>query len=246
MLHRRFPFAASCFAVLTVAFGAPIAAQEGASPAGQEETASVAGQEQTLYALGYLLSDQLASLGLSEEELQHVQRGIADHALGRDSQVDLNAVQGDVQAFARGRVEQQAAAETAASAEFVAAEAARPGAVTTDSGLVYTEITAGEGAQPGAPDTVTVHYHGTLRDGSVFDSSVERDTPASFRLDQVIPCWTEGVQKMRVGGKSRLVCPAEIAYGAQGRPPVIAGGAALAFDVELLSVTPATEAAAQP
>ena len=87
-----------------------------------------------------------------------------------------------------------------------------------------------------ATDVVSVHYHGTLPDGKVFDSSVQRGQPAEFPLNQVIPCWTEGVQKMKVGGKARLVCPSTIAYGDQGRPPVIPGGATLVFEVELLEV----------
>ena len=95
----------------------------------------------------------------------------------------------------------------------------------------------GSGASPSATDKVKVHYHGTLRDGTVFDSSVERNSPAEFPRNRVIPCWTEGVAKMKVGGKSRLVCPAEIAYGdrSTGRIP---GGAALSFEVELIEIVP--------
>lgn len=107
----------------------------------------------------------------------------------------------------------------------------------TPSGLVYKELQAGSGKSPLATDTVKVNYRGTLTDGTEFDSSYTRNQPAEFPLNQVIPCWTEGVQKMKVGGKSRLVCPANIAYGAQGRPPVIPGGATLVFEVELLSIS---------
>jgi FKBP-type peptidyl-prolyl cis-trans isomerase len=93
----------------------------------------------------------------------------------------------------------------------------------------------GTGANPAASDTVRVHYHGTLRDGTVFDSSVDRGEPISFPLMGVIPCWTEGVQKIRVGGKAKLGCPAEIAYGESGTGP-IPGGATLLFEVELLGI----------
>ncbi len=106
----------------------------------------------------------------------------------------------------------------------------------TASGLVYKEVVKGNGKSPVATDTVKVNYRGTLIDGTEFDSSYKRNQPAEFPLDQVIPCWTEGVQKMKVGGKATLVCPANIAYGEQGRPPVIPGGATLIFDIELLSV----------
>src|SRR5215813_12781958 len=102
--------------------------------------------------------------------------------------------------------------------------AAEPGAIRTPSGLVYRELTPGTGESPKATDTVTVNYRGTLPNGTEFDSSYKRNQPAQFPLNQVIPCWTEGVQRMRVGGKSQLVCPSDIAYGEQGRPPTIPGG----------------------
>jgi FKBP-type peptidyl-prolyl cis-trans isomerase FkpA len=114
--------------------------------------------------------------------------------------------------------------------------AAQPGAVKTASGLVYRELSPGSGGSPRATDTVTVNYKGTLIDGTEFDSSYARNEPAVFPLNRVIPCWTEGLQKMKVGGKSQLVCPANIAYGEQGSPPTIPGGATLIFEVELLRI----------
>lgn len=119
--------------------------------------------------------------------------------------------------------------------DYLATAARAEGAVRTDSGLVYTLIRPGTGPSPAATDTVKVHYHGTLPDGRVFDSSVDRGQPASFALDQVIPCWTEGVQRLRVGGKARLVCPAALAYGDRGAGP-IPPGSPLAFEVELLGI----------
>ena len=106
----------------------------------------------------------------------------------------------------------------------------------TASGLVFKTITPGTGKSPVASDLVKVHYHGTLTNGEVFDSSVKRGEPVDFALNAVIPCWTEGVQKMKVGEKARLVCPSTIAYGDQGRPPQIPGGATLVFEVELLAI----------
>jgi FKBP-type peptidyl-prolyl cis-trans isomerase FkpA len=114
--------------------------------------------------------------------------------------------------------------------------AAEPGAIRTASGLVYKELKPGTGASPSAADVVKVHYRGTLLDGTEFDSSYKRNEPAQFPLNQVIPCWTEGVQKMKIGGKSKLVCPSSIAYGDRGRPPVIPGGATLIFEIELLGI----------
>lgn len=114
--------------------------------------------------------------------------------------------------------------------------AAEPGAVRTPSGMVYRELTAGKGESPKATDVVTVNYRGTLTDGTEFDSSYKRNEPAQFPLNRVIPCWTEGVQKMKVGGKSKLTCPSNLAYGEQGSPPTIPGGATLIFEVELLGI----------
>jgi FKBP-type peptidyl-prolyl cis-trans isomerase FkpA len=114
--------------------------------------------------------------------------------------------------------------------------AAEPGAIRTPSGLVYRELRAGTGASPKATDSVKVNYRGTLTNGTEFDSSYKRNEPAQFPVNQVIPCWTEGLQRMRVGGKSQLVCPASLAYGDRGAPPDIPGGATLIFEVELLAI----------
>ena len=107
---------------------------------------------------------------------------------------------------------------------------------TTASGLVYQSLKDGSGASPKATDTVRVHYHGTLADGKVFDSSVQRGQPAEFPLNRVIPCWTEGVQMMKVGGKAKLTCPPQIAYGSRGAAGVIPPNATLTFEVELLGI----------
>jgi len=114
--------------------------------------------------------------------------------------------------------------------------AKEPGAIRTESGLVYRELRPGTGGSPRATNKVRVHYKGTLVDGTEFDSSYKRNEPAEFPLNQVIPCWTEGVQKMKVGGKSQLVCPFTIGYGEAGSPPAIPGGATLIFEVELLAI----------
>jgi FKBP-type peptidyl-prolyl cis-trans isomerase FkpA len=116
------------------------------------------------------------------------------------------------------------------------APAKKAEATTTSSGLIYRSLTEGTGASPGATDTVKVHYRGTLPDGTEFDSSYKRGQPASFPLNRVIPCWTEGVQRMKVGGKARLTCPPQIAYGARGAGNVIPPNATLFFDIELIDV----------
>jgi FKBP-type peptidyl-prolyl cis-trans isomerase FkpA len=119
----------------------------------------------------------------------------------------------------------------------LAAEAAKePGAVVTGSGLVYRSLKEGEGPSPSASDKVRVHYRGTFADGREFDSSYTRNQPAEFPLDKVIKCWTEGVQRMKVGGKAKLTCPAAIAYGERGAGGVIPPNTTLQFQVELLGI----------
>ena len=125
-----------------------------------------------------------------------------------------------------------------AQTDPLAAAAAEPGAVTTPSGLVYRNVKEGTGASPAATDTVKVHYRGTFPDGREFDSSIKRGQPASFPLNRVIKCWTEGLQRMKVGGKARLTCPAAIAYGDRGAGGEIPPGAVLRFEVELLAINP--------
>ena len=142
----------------------------------------------------------------------------------------------EIQPYAAKFNEMARTRQAESTAGFRDQAAAEPGAVKSASGLVYKTMTAGTGASPKASDTVKVHYHGTMPDGRVFDSSVQRGEPVEFALNQVIPCWTEGVQKMKVGEKAKLVCPSSIAYGDQGRPPTIPGGATLVFEVELLEI----------
>lgn len=117
-----------------------------------------------------------------------------------------------------------------------AAAAKEAGAQVTPSGLVYRALAEGTGASPGASDKVKVHYRGTLLDGKEFDSSYKRNAPIEFPLNGVIPCWTEGVQKMKVGGKAKLTCPPAIAYGSRGAGGVIPPNATLQFEVELLGI----------
>ncbi len=123
-----------------------------------------------------------------------------------------------------------------AQSDVLKAAAKEAGAQVTDSGLVYRSLKDGTGGSPAASDSVKVHYKGMFPDGREFDSSYSRGEPAEFRLNRVIRCWTEGVQKMKVGGKARLTCPPGIAYGERGAGGVIPPNAVLVFEVELLDV----------
>jgi FKBP-type peptidyl-prolyl cis-trans isomerase FkpA len=192
--------------------------------------------EKAFYAIGYSLAERLGPFALSAAELEMVKAGLADGVLGRPRKADPRASMERIKQIRDTRASVVAAAEKKAGDAFVTKAAAAPGAKKTESGLVITTIKAGTGPSPKATDKVKVHYHGTLIDGTVFDSSVQRDQPATFPLNGVIKCWTEGVQLMKVGGKSRLVCPSELAYGERGAPPRIKPGATLIFEVELLAI----------
>jgi FKBP-type peptidyl-prolyl cis-trans isomerase FkpA/FKBP-type peptidyl-prolyl cis-trans isomerase FklB len=193
-------------------------------------------EDKAFYAIGYSLAERLGPFALTAAELELVKAGLVDGVLGRERKADPRAYMEKIQQIRISRAAVVAAAEKKAGDAFLAKAASASGARKTASGLVITTLTPGTGPSPRATDKVKVHYHGTLIDGSVFDSSVQRGQPATFPLNGVIKCWTEGVQLMKVGGKSRLVCPAELAYGERGAPPRIKPGATLIFDVELLEI----------
>jgi len=163
-----------------------------------------------------------------------VKRALTDATAGKPAVV-LDEWGPQIDPLMRARRERIAAREKTASVAFLAKAAAEAGAVRTASGLIYRDVTAGTGPSPAATDSVRVHYRGTLVNGTEFDSSYARNEPTEFRLNGVIPCWTEGVQRMKVGGKARLTCPSDLAYGDNGSGP-IPGGATLIFEIELLAI----------
>jgi FKBP-type peptidyl-prolyl cis-trans isomerase FkpA/FKBP-type peptidyl-prolyl cis-trans isomerase FklB len=193
-------------------------------------------EQKTLYALGLAISQSLGTFSLSEAELDMVKVGMTDGVLKHTPKVDLQTYGPKIQALQQARTAIVAENEKKAGTAYLTKAAAEKGATKTESGVIITTMKAGSGATPKATDTVKVHYHGTLIDGTVFDSSVKRGEPATFPLNQVIKCWTEGVQQIKVGGKSRMVCPADLAYGDRGSPPVIKPGSTLIFEVELLEI----------
>ncbi|MDR4466294.1 MAG: FKBP-type peptidyl-prolyl cis-trans isomerase [Nitrospira sp.] len=192
--------------------------------------------QKTLYALGLAISQSLGTFSLSEAELDMVKNGMTDGVLKRPQKVDLQTFGPKIQLLQQSRLALVAEGEKKAGAAFLTKAASEKGATKTESGIVITPIKPGSGATPKATDTVKVHYHGTLTDGTVFDSSVKRGEPATFPLGKVIKCWTEGVQHIKVGGKSKLICPSNLAYGDSGSPPTIKPGATLVFEVELLDI----------
>jgi FKBP-type peptidyl-prolyl cis-trans isomerase FkpA len=192
--------------------------------------------QKAFYSLGVHLNKQLSVFDLSPEELKYVQQGLSDASAGKKLAVDPEASIPKLGELAKARMAKATEKQKAMAKPFLEKSAAEKGAQKTASGMIYTEIKAGTGIQPKAADVVKVNYVGTFADGKEFDSSVKRGQPVEFPLGQVLPCWTEGVGMMKVGGKAKLVCPSEIAYGDMGRPPIIPGGATLVFEVELLDV----------
>ena len=216
--------------VLTLLFVAAVADAAAAPPELKTE------EQKTLYALGLVLAQNLGAFALNATELEIVKAGLTDGVTNKDKKVDLQTYGPKIQELQRARVAAAAVPERKAGQAYVEKAAAEKGAIKTPSGAVVTTLKPGTGPSPAVTDKVKVHYQGTLTDGTVFDSSIQRGEPITFPLNGVIKCWTEGVQQMKVGGKSRLVCPADTAYGDRGAPPKIKPGATLVFEVELLEI----------
>jgi FKBP-type peptidyl-prolyl cis-trans isomerase FkpA len=193
--------------------------------------------QKTLYALGLILGRNVAGFNLTASELDTVKAGMGDAALGKKPQVELETYGPKVNQLRNKRMSAKSEDEKKKGKAFEDKAAAEAGAERTPSGMVFKSLGGGSGESPKNTDTVKVNYKGTLTDGTEFDSSYKRGQPAEFPLMGVIPCWTEGLQKMKVGEKAKLVCPSNIAYGDQGRPPTIPGGATLVFEVELVGIT---------
>ena len=207
------------------------AAKKSSTPASTVHRAPAAGpvtdDEKAIYSIGLSIYGSLSQFNLSPAELELVKKAMSDAAAGKPA-VDLQTWGPKIEPIMKARVGK-------VSAAFLAKAASEPGAIKTPSGLIYKELKPGTGASPAAEDKVKVNYRGTFVNGKEFDSSYSRHEPAEFALNGVIRCWTEGVLKMKPGGKARLVCPSDIAYGDQGRPG-IPGGSTLIFEIELLSV----------
>lgn len=195
-------------------------------------------EQKTLYALGQNVGRTLEAFSLSPAELEIVKEGLTDHLAKREAKVSLEMFGPKIQPLVQARRAKKAEEVKAQAKPFLLAAAKEKGAEELSSGLVYVSIKEGTGEAPKATDRVKVNYRGTLSDGTVFDSTADRKQPAEFGLGGVIPCWTEGLQKMKVGGRAKVVCPPSTAYGDRGQPPKIPGGAALSFEVDLLEILP--------
>lgn len=199
--------------------------------------------DKTVYTLGVILGRNAEQFKLTPAQIAIAKEGFADAAAGKKPQVELATYGPKVNEMAKAKQEEankeniaKAAAQKEKDKPFLEAAAKEAGAEKHPSGVVVKTITEGKGAQPKATDFVKVNYTGKLADGTVFDASEKHGGAQPFFLNRVVPCWTEGVQKMKVGGKALLTCPSEAAYGDHGQPPSIPGGAVLQFEVELVSI----------
>lgn len=226
----------SSYAALLLAFSLAAGCKGGGS---SSSVTPQTDEQKAFYSLGVNMGKSIAAFGLKPEELALVQRGLADAATSAKLQVEPAQYMPKLQDMFRARSQKVSEGEKKKGQTFADEQAKQPGAVKTESGLIYLTLKPGTGESPKATDTVKVHYRGTLIDGTEFDSSIKRGTPAEFPLNRVVPCWTEGVQRMKVGEKAKLVCPASIAYGDRGTPN-IPGGATLIFEVELLEIKKAS------
>lgn len=226
--------------VATLAFALTACAQQAPAPVPSNSMKTV--KEQASYAIGLDIGANLKQAA-EELDLEILVAGLRDAISGAKPKLTEEQIQAamsvfsrELQAKAAEKAEGMAAKNIADGKAFLAANKAKPGVKTTASGLQYEVLKAGTGATPKATSTVKTHYHGTLTDGTVFDSSVERNDPAEFPVNRVIPGWTEALQMMKVGDKWRIVLPSELAYGERGAGADIGPNAVLVFEVELLDI----------
>jgi FKBP-type peptidyl-prolyl cis-trans isomerase len=222
---------------------APAAAPTPAAPAGPQFT-----DAQFIEEFGWFVGKRvgLTELAFSKEELDIFVKGLLSAAAGKESPSELEKIGPKMDEFMQKRTAANMAKlkdkNTAKNVEYFTKLKENKAVVELPSGLRYEILKEGTGAAPKATDTVKVHYHGTLIDGAVFDSSVQRGAPIDFKLDEVIPGWTEGIQKVKKGGKIKLYVPPHLAYGDDGRPG-IPPSSTLIFDVDLIDINPPAAAA---
>jgi FKBP-type peptidyl-prolyl cis-trans isomerase len=236
-------------ALLAIGTVASLSAQNATIPA---ETAPAGApakftETQLLETFGWFVGRRmgLSELGFTADQTASIIKGIQSAATGAEAPYKVDEIGPELDQFMQAKQAEYTAKQRmkseAASADFFASLKGKPGIVALPSGLNYEIIKEGSGEYPKASDVVKVNYTGRLVDGTVFDSSVERGEPVEFPLNGVIPGWTEGVQKIKKGGKIKLYIPYQLAYGEEGRPPTIPPAATLVFEVELLDIKPTPE-----
>jgi len=192
--------------------------------------------EKVSYSLGIMWANQVKSNGLDSIDENAVAKALKDVFAGNDLDISEEESMKKLNDFFGKKQAEKSAKANEEGATYLAENAAKEGVITTESGLQYEVLTEGDGAKPTAADQVTVHYHGMLTDGTVFDSSVDRGEPAKFGVTQVIPGWIEALQLMSVGDKWKLTIPSHLAYGDKGAGGMIGPGSTLVFEVELIGI----------
>jgi len=209
----------------------------------KEKKVSLSSDElKVFYTVGHTMGTKMKDLDLSDDEVVAYMMGYKDSVKGTEPQVKVEEYRMQIQKLFSERMSKKADSVKSEGKAFLEKFKKEEGVQVTESGLAYKIIEEGKGSNPVETDKVKVHYHGTLTSGEVFDSSKDRGQPVTFPLNRVIKGWTEGVQKVKEGGKIRLVIPSDLAYGDNGAPPKIPGGATLVFDVELLEIVKGDDA----
>ena len=233
---------AACALALSAAAACNKAADKPAPAATPAAPAGMTDDQKTLYTMGFIAGGNFSQFKFTPEEFAFLVKGIEAASLGKKPEVELAQYQQRIEPFlgakaAQARVANVSAAQARKTADgaVVMKAASEAGAVKLPSGAVLQTIEPGSGPTPKPESTVKVHYEGHLTDGTEFDSSIKRGQPVEFPLKGVIPCWSEGVARMKVGEKARLTCPSDAAYGDQGQGP-IPPGATLVFQVQLLGI----------
>lgn len=219
----------------------------GCNQGGVGASAIKSDDEKVIYSLGKNFGDRVKAYDLSEKEQKILVTGIMDSLKNKETKAEVANFGMEIAKFADKRSKAIAEKEKEDAKTYLEKMQKEEGAELLKSGIVFLSVKEGEGEMPKETDTVKVNYHGTLRNGEVFDSSTEKiagsprePEPATFPLNRVIPCWTEAVQKIKVGGKAKITCPSDTAYGDRGAPPKIKPGAPLTFDVELIEIVKET------
>ncbi|MFG1498597.1 FKBP-type peptidyl-prolyl cis-trans isomerase [Halobacteriovorax sp. XZX-3] len=207
----------------------------------KEEVKPETENDKIFYSVGHVYGKRFKDFKLTEREMNNLVQGVRDGMTKDATDIDTRQFAFKFRDIVNQRMSEVSKTEKDAGAKFLEEFVAKEGAKKTESGLAYKIIEAGSAKKPTETDTVKVHYKGTLRDGTEFDSSYKRNKPIEFPLNRVIKGWTEGMQLIGEGGKIKLVIPSELAYGDQGAPPSIPGGATLTFEVELIEVLPAAK-----
>lgn len=214
--------------ILVCALALPVRA-EGLDPL------NATAEQSTVYAMGLVHARDLRGMNLSDAEFALYAEGLRD-GFAREPKLPLNRWLGPAVSAERGRKQARIAEERRASEALLEYAEAEPGARRLESGLVYTELRRGTGAAPGLDSVVLVNFHGTVRDGTVVESALDRDEPVQVTLRNTLPCWREGLQQLRAGGQAKLVCPASLAYGDTPPSTLITPGAVITYEIELRAV----------